>query len=166
MPVHLSLGSNVGDREENLREALASLASLDRVRVCAASRMYETEPLGVVDQPWFLNMAAEIETDLAPLELLDAIKGIEVELGRAPSACWGPRVIDIDIVLWDDRELEGDRLAIPHPEFRRRAFVLTPLAEIAGSARDPATGLTVLELAGRADATGTVRLHDPVDRAN
>lgn len=166
MPVYLSLGSNVGDRMENLRKALQLLGQQERVRVGAASRIYETEPIGIVEQPTFLNMAVEIETELAPLEFLKAIKGVEAEMGRIPSARWGPRLIDIDIVLWDDRVVEHDALVIPHPEFRSRAFVLKPLAEIAGDAVDPVSGKSVEELASETGAQGWVRRYEPAEAAS
>ncbi|MDQ1256306.1 MAG: 2-amino-4-hydroxy-6-hydroxymethyldihydropteridine diphosphokinase [Candidatus Hydrogenedentes bacterium] len=154
MRVHLSLGSNMGDRLVYLRAALAALAGLDRTRVGAYSRVYETEPVGEVQQPRFLNMAVEIETALEPLELLDCIQGIETELGRMRELPWGPRTIDIDIVLWGAERIASDRLTVPHKEFRKRAFVLEPLAEIAPEAVDPETGMTVEELAAQDDLLG------------
>jgi 2-amino-4-hydroxy-6-hydroxymethyldihydropteridine diphosphokinase len=156
MRVHLSLGSNVGDRLEHLRAALAALAGRDRTHVGAFSRAYETEPVGEVQQSRFLNMAVEIETVLEPLELLDCIKGIETGLGRQPGVRWGPRTIDIDIVLWGAERIDTDRLTVPHKEFRKRAFVLEPLAEIAPEAVDPCTGKTIAELAAQEDLLGQV----------
>jgi 2-amino-4-hydroxy-6-hydroxymethyldihydropteridine diphosphokinase len=156
MRVHLSLGSNLGDRMRNLQDALDRLDGLHHVRVVNVSDCYETEPVGVVDQPAFLNAAAEIETDLAPLELLDAVKAVEVELGRVPAVRWGPRLIDIDIVLWGDRLVREARLEVPHPAFRRRAFVLVPFAEIAPQAVDPVTGKTIGELAESPGGAGRV----------
>jgi 2-amino-4-hydroxy-6-hydroxymethyldihydropteridine diphosphokinase len=156
MRVHLSLGSNLGDRAANLRAALDALDRLDGVAVWAVSHAYETEPVGKTDQPEFLNVAAEIETDLEPLELLNAVKGIEADLGRVPAERWGPRTIDIDIVLWGPRIEATERLALPHPEFRKRAFVLTPLAELAPDAADPVTGRRVAELAAGPEAQGRV----------
>lgn len=154
--VHLSLGSNVGDRRAMLRAAVDALDAADGVRVCKASSMYETAPVGGVPQPEFLNMAVEVETALAPLELLAAVKGIERKLGRVPSERWGPRAIDIDIVLWEDAVLDEPDLTVPHREFRRRAFVLAPLAEIAPDAVDPVTGATVSALAASDEARGAV----------
>lgn len=154
MRVYLSLGSNLGDRKANLEAALAALDGWDGVSVTKRSHFYETEPVGEVDQPEFLNMAAEIETALEPIELLNAIKAIEAELGRKPSERWGPRSIDIDMVLWGGRVVETERLALPHKEFRNRAFVLAPLAEIAPDAVDPVTGKTIVELAARPEVQG------------
>jgi 2-amino-4-hydroxy-6-hydroxymethyldihydropteridine diphosphokinase len=103
-----------------------------------------------------LNLAAEIETAFDPLELLNAAKAIERGLGRTPTVRWGPREIDIDLVLWGSRIVETESLVLPHKEFRTRAFVLVPLAEIAPDAVDPVTGLSVRELAGRPEAQGDV----------
>lgn len=146
MRVHLGLGSNLGDREANLRNALDALAEHPRIAVRRESSVYETEPLGPAGQGRYLNMAAEIETDLEPLELLKVAKTIETGLGREPAERWGPRLIDIDIVLWGGLRLDTSALAVPHPEFRNRRFVLEPLAEIAPHAVDPVTGKTVARL--------------------
>jgi 2-amino-4-hydroxy-6-hydroxymethyldihydropteridine diphosphokinase len=154
--VYLSLGSNVGDRETNLCEAIHALSSTDGIRVTRISSWYETDPVGNTEQPAFVNVAAEIETALAPLELLNAVKTVEQRLGRRPSERWGPREIDIDLVLWGSRVMDTERLILPHREFRNRAFVLVPLAEIAKDAVDPVTGLTVGELAERPEAQGRV----------
>jgi 2-amino-4-hydroxy-6-hydroxymethyldihydropteridine diphosphokinase len=161
MRVLLSLGSNLGDRGAHLRAALDALDRLEGVAVTAVSHAYETEPVGKTDQPVFVNVAAEIETDLEPLELLNAVKSIERGLGRVPAERWGPRVIDIDLVLWGETVLRTPELTLPHREFRKRAFVLAPLAEIAPGAVDPVTGLTVAELAGRPEAQGRVIRRDP-----
>lgn len=163
MRMYLSMGSNEGDRAGNLRAAWNALDRLDGVHVVRVSRVYETEPVGVVEQPLFLNVAAEIETDLGPLELLKAVKGIERRLGRVPSERWGPRLIDIDIILCGECQMDSQELTLPHKEFRRRAFVLAPLAEIAPDARDPVTGTTVRELAASPEAAGTVRQLDRLD---
>jgi len=146
----------MGDREANLSAALDALDATEQVAVVIVSHCYETEPVGVTDQPMFLNLAAEIETDLAPLELLNAVKNIEGRLGRKPSSKWAPRVIDIDIILWGDTMMDSERMALPHKEFRNRAFVLAPLAEIAPDARDPVSGLSVRELVNRPEVTGHV----------
>jgi len=155
--VWIGLGGNVGDRAKMLREALHAVHELDRTRVVTASHLYETEPWGVSDQPLFLNAAAEIETELAPLELLNAVKGIEWRLGREPSVRWGPRRIDIDIILWDGIVVDEPELRVPHPAFRERAFVLTPLAEIAGAQRDPETERTIADLAQDPSEAGVMR---------
>ncbi len=159
MRVLLALGSNLGDREANLRAALAGLRDHAEVQLGACSHIYETEPLGQLNQPAFLNMAAEIWTGLPPLELLNVAKDIEGRLGRGPAERWGPRSIDIDIILWEQQTLSTERLTLPHKEFRNRAFVLAPLAEIAPDAVDPVTGKTVAELAGSQEAKGRVERH-------
>lgn len=163
MRVYLSLGSNLGDRAAILRAALSALAEVRHVQLAAVSDCYETEPVGKTDQPAFLNLAAAIETDLEPLELLDAVKDIERGLGRAPGERWGPRAIDIDLVLWGMRTIESETLTLPHAEFRKRAFVLTPLAEIAPQEIDPATGKTVSELAASPEAEGRVARWGHID---
>ena len=163
MAVHLSLGSNVGDRLDNLKRAVGALEATLGVRVTAVSAVYETDPVGESDQPSFLNAAIEVETALQPLELLAATQDIERRLGRVPTRRWGPRVIDIDIVLWDTVELATPGLTLPHPEFRRRAFVLAPLAEVAPDAVDPVTGATVAQLARSPGAEGRIcRLDDAI----
>ncbi len=162
MRVWLSLGSNLGDRAGYLNAAVAALRDLESTRVRAVSHGYETEPVGKTGQPAFLNAAVEIETELAPLELLNAVQGIEARLGREPSERWGPRVIDIDLILCGQEVITTDRLVTPHPEFRKRNFVLAPLAEIAPEVMDPVSGKTVAELAVLPEAQGRVRKCDAI----
>jgi len=161
MRVLLSLGGNVGDRMARLREAVAMLARHKGIRLTAVSSCYETEPIGIVGQPAFLNMAVEIETALEPLELLNTVKEMERAIGREPAMRWGPRVIDIDIILRGGCVMESCLITIPHPSFRQRAFVLTPLAEIAPDAVDPETGKTVAALAASPEAAGAVAFYAP-----
>ncbi len=163
MRVHLSLGSNVGDRVNNLGSALKALRATPGIAVAAVSHSYETSPVGHVRQPAFINMAVAIETKREPADLLDELKRIESELGRVPSLRWGPRAIDIDIILCEDRIIESERLTIPHREFRNRVFVLRPLEEIAGDAVDPVTGRAVSHLATLPEAQGTVKRLDKLD---
>ncbi|MGO9418862.1 dihydropteroate synthase [Roseiarcus sp.] len=129
--VVLALGGNVGDKVGALRRALAALDDEPGIALTAASRLYRTPPWGKTDQDWFANACALARTDLPPEALLDRLKAIETELGRKPGERWGPRVIDIDIIAYDDIALESERLTLPHPEALNRAFVLIPLAEIA-----------------------------------
>lgn len=138
---YLSLGSNLGDREANIHKALGLLG--ETVRVIRVSSLYETAPIGVTDQGHFINAVALIETDLDPINLLNAINGIEQSVGRVRNFRWGPRVIDIDILLYDNAVVNTPELTIPHPEMMKRAFVLIPLAEIAPD----------LELPGRLKAS-------------
>ena len=157
MAILLSLGTNQGNRQENLHAALEGLRALPGVSLTQCSPTYETEPVGLTDQPMFLNLAAEIETALAPLELLNAVKQLEGRLGRTPGLRWGPRTIDIDLILWNDLVLDSGTLTLPHREFRNRAFVLQPMMDIAPNAVDPLTGRTVAELAAAPGVLGAVR---------
>lgn len=127
--IYLALGTNLGDRLANLRAAIAALAP--QVRVEAESRIYETPPWGFLDQPAFLNMAVRAQTDLPPADLLTFLKQLESELGRVPTFRNGPRLIDIDILFYDDLVLNTPPLVIPHPRLHERDFVLVPLADIA-----------------------------------
>ncbi len=145
--VWLSLGSNAGNSLTNLRRAVHLLEQHPRISVICVSPVYRTAPWGVTGQPAFLNCAAEVETDLMPLELLEAAKRVEQCVGRQPRERWGPREIDIDLVLWPGRECISERLTLPHPRYRERAFVLIPLRDIAPYACDPATGEQVREMA-------------------
>ena len=159
MAVYLSLGSNMGNRLQNLQSAVEALRAELDVTVWKVSRVYETEPIGDIDQDPFLNMAVSLETTLEPLDLLACVQSIEDEMGRERTRRWGPRVIDIDIVLWDDVIVNEKTLTVPHPEFRKRAFVLTPLEDIAPVAKDPGTGLTIRELLRAVEVEGEVRLY-------
>jgi 2-amino-4-hydroxy-6-hydroxymethyldihydropteridine diphosphokinase len=145
--VYLGVGSNLGDRRRNLEAALEALRAHPQITVSAVSAFLETEPVGgPPGQGRFLNAAAAIETDLSPAALLEELKRIERAIGRKPGPRWGPREIDLDILLYGDMILETVTLAIPHPRMRERRFVLEPLAEIAPDARDPVTGGTVRKL--------------------
>ncbi len=156
MRVLLSIGSNLGGRLENITSALEKLNKLKDVEVKQTSHIYETEPVGRLNQPVFYNIAVEIETDLSPLELLSEVKKIEYELGRIPQERWGPRVIDIDIIFYGNVCINEKDLILPHAEFRRRRFVLEPLAEICSEAVDPVTGKTVKELLSNPEVEGKV----------
>ena len=152
---YLGLGSNLGDRDANLRAAISKLA--DFLHVERVSSVYETEPLLVEDQPLFHNIACAGQTSLDPFSLLRALKRIESDLGRVPGPRYGPRVIDIDILLLDDLVLTTPELIIPHPGMLERAFVLIPLAEIAPTQRHPVAGRTIEELALGLDTSGVRR---------
>ncbi len=142
--VFLALGSNLGDRLANLQAAIERLPPA--VRVLRLSPVYETAPWGFLDQPMFLNQVIWVETGLSPLDLLEYLKSIEVALGRKPTFRYGPRLIDIDILLYDDLIFESPCLTIPHPRLGERPFVLFPLADLAPHLRHPLTHKTVQEM--------------------
>jgi len=142
--VYLGLGSNMGNRQGNLDRALELLSQ--RLRVGQVSSVYDTEPVGNINQPRFLNLVCQVSTRLAPMELLTLVKGIEIKLGRPSGSSNGPRPIDIDILFYGDQVMENPKLVIPHPRFTERAFVLIPLAEIAPDLVHPVSSKTVKEL--------------------
>jgi 2-amino-4-hydroxy-6-hydroxymethyldihydropteridine diphosphokinase len=127
---YLGLGSNLGDRAANLWEATRCLGDLPSCTVNRVSRLYETAPVGPQDQNWFLNAVLSIQTSVPPQDLLLAAKQIERDMGRVPAARWGPRLIDVDILLYGDEHLTSDDLTLPHPELWNRRFVLVPLGEV------------------------------------
>jgi 2-amino-4-hydroxy-6-hydroxymethyldihydropteridine diphosphokinase len=143
--VYISIGSNLGDREGNCIRAI-ELLEKKGISVTKKSSVCETTPWGVKDQPLFLNMTIEITTGLKPHELLKILKDIEIDIGRETSSRWGPRLIDLDILLFGDRIVEEDTLRIPHPLMHRRAFVLKPLSEIAPDATHPVLRQRIHEL--------------------
>jgi 2-amino-4-hydroxy-6-hydroxymethyldihydropteridine diphosphokinase len=150
--VYLALGSNLGDRMANLRQALANLPPA--VEVEAGSTVYETPPWGYLDQPSFYNQVVRAVTDLSPQDLLAYLKEIEQRLGRTETVPNGPRPIDIDILFYDDLELETPQLGIPHPRMEGRAFVWVPLAEIAPDLIHPKLGKTAVQVVSELDCRG------------
>lgn len=156
--IFIGVGTNTGNRYHNLKMAVRKLALLAETR--QVSSVYETEPWGYADQPRFLNQVIEIKTSLEPEALLKALKQIEGDLGRTPTFRYGPRVIDLDILLFGQRKLVQDTLTIPHLRYTERAFVLLPFTEIAPEVHDPITGLTIQDLAGRVDPSGVELLFD------
>ena len=157
--VFLALGTNLGDRPANLCAAIAALPPSVVVR--QSSPVYETPPWGVTDQPVFLNMVVKAKTRLEPAALLAHLKRIEQELGRTPTVRWGPRVIDMDILFYDDLVLETPEATIPHPRLHERAFVLIPLADIAPDLRHPVLGKTVAEMLAECDTSGIKQYGQP-----
>jgi 2-amino-4-hydroxy-6-hydroxymethyldihydropteridine diphosphokinase len=153
---YIGIGSNLGKRQENCLRAI-ELIEKKGILVKNRSSLYETEPWGVKDQPLFLNMAIEVETDLKPLEFLRVLKDIEREAGRKESGRWGPRAIDLDILLFDDLLMKEDSLTIPHPLLHERDFVLRPLNEIAPNATHPFLKMSVHELLHRLQSADSRR---------
>jgi 2-amino-4-hydroxy-6-hydroxymethyldihydropteridine diphosphokinase len=152
---YLSLGSNVGDRSEQLRDAQARLSAAGRL--VAVSSLYETEPVEFTEQPWFLNCVLELETEKTPQELMATILGIEQEMGRRRVRKKGPRTIDIDILLFGDAVIDSPELTVPHAAMHQRRFVLEPLAEIAPEVQHPLLKKTIRELLDALPAGQTVR---------
>lgn len=133
----IGLGSNLGERVANIRRAIELLEGCKDVEVLRRASLYETEPVGIEAQPWFINTVVEIETRLTPCELFKLCKQIEGQVGREHKGRWGPREIDVDILLFGDVITNSDELVIPHPELHKRRFVLVPLCEIEGELMHP-----------------------------
>lgn len=142
---YIGIGSNLGDREENCEKALALLEQKG-IKTLKRSSMIETEPWGVREQPKFMNMAVEVTTDMVPTQLLLKLKEVETELGRTETTRWGPRIIDLDILFYNDIVMNSPELEIPHPHMREREFVLIPLSEIAPDKIHPVLKKSVREL--------------------
>ena len=143
---YIGLGSNLGDRSGNIEEAIDSLKAVDTIPVKKISSIYETEPEGVEEQAHFLNCALEVETNLPPGKLLASLKAIERQMGRSGGKRWGPRVIDLDILLYGGLVMKEVDLEIPHPLLPERLFVLSPLSEIASEVVHPTLGKSISDL--------------------
>ena len=155
--VYLSLGSNVGERARNLQDAIAALGKLG-VQVERVSSVYETEPVDYLDQPWFLNCVVQAKTELAARDLLHALRGIESQMGGKKLIAKGPRLIDIDILLYGNEIIDTPALQVPHPRMHLRRFVLQPLAEIAPDVQHPVSHLSIAELLARTPDKSAVRV--------
>jgi 2-amino-4-hydroxy-6-hydroxymethyldihydropteridine diphosphokinase len=155
--VYLGLGSNIGDREANLREAVQQIEAAG-IRVVRRSSFYETDPRDFLDQPSFLNAAIEVQTDLFPLQLLARLRIIEAAMGRRRITPKGPRKIDLDILFYGRSVIRTVELETPHPRIAERAFVLEPLAEIAPDFRHPVSGKTAREMLASLEPQGVQRL--------
>lgn len=152
--VYLSLGSNIGDKRENLLEAIKRVGELENTEVVKSSTILETEPFGYIEQDNFLNACLEVKTLLTPQEFLSSILKIELDMGRVREIKWGPRVIDIDILFYDNEIIQEDNLAVPHPWICEREFVLEPLSEIAPNYVHPLERKTIMMLARKLKESG------------
>ena len=149
MRVYVALGSNLGDSQQQLLDAIEALAGLPNTRVLARSRFYRTPPWGMLDQPEFLNAVVVLETPLLPHDLLDALLGIERDAGRERGGeRWGPRTLDLDLLHVDGKTVSDERLTLPHPHIAERAFVLLPLSELSPDLEIPGRGRVVDLLRG------------------
>ncbi|HPC04373.1 MAG TPA: 2-amino-4-hydroxy-6-hydroxymethyldihydropteridine diphosphokinase [Syntrophales bacterium] len=148
------MGSNLDQPADKCREAMGHLAALEHSRLIRVSSLYRTEPLGIADQDWFVNAVAEIRTTLPPRDLLSALLHIESLMGRVRAGRWGPRVIDLDLLLYGQSVIDEPGLTVPHPELHKRRFVLVPLNEIAPYAVHPVFGISVRGLLDRLAGSG------------
>jgi 2-amino-4-hydroxy-6-hydroxymethyldihydropteridine diphosphokinase len=156
--VYIALGTNVGEREKNLHEAIR-LLGVSGVQVRKVSSVYETEPVDYLDQPWFLNAVLKAETSMEAEQLLAALRRIETDMGSKKRFAKGPRLIDLDILLYDDATIDTPNLQVPHPRMLLRNFVLVPLAEIAPELRHPAWPASASELLKRSPDSSRVIKH-------
>ena len=161
-PVFISIGSNMGDRLRFCRQAIARVSAHEKIRSITASPFYETEPVDYTDQGWFINAVFKIETTLSPLRLLDELKSVQAEAGRMESAVrFGPRVLDLDILLYDDLIMDTPELTIPHPRMHKRRFVLLPMCDIGPNVLHPIFHCPVKQLLANLDPENqTVRRID------
>jgi len=143
---YIGIGSNVGNKVDQCEKAISEILKVDRHKLLVKSSLFKTKPIGYTSQDWFVNGVIKIETDLEPLDLLRVLKTIESQLGRKETFRWGPRMIDLDILIFDDREMRTEDLQIPHPLLHERQFVLVPLAEIDRDLVHPVLKKTIGEL--------------------
>jgi 2-amino-4-hydroxy-6-hydroxymethyldihydropteridine diphosphokinase len=154
---YIGIGSNLGEREQHIRAALDALAALPGTRLTRSSSLYDTEPVGGPDQPDYLNAVAELDTELTPRQLLWNLMRIERRLGRVRSVRWGPRTIDLDLLLAGDSVIDEPDLQVPHPELTRRSFVLVPLVELDPLLRHPVSGESLLQILSRLETRPPVK---------
>lgn len=155
--VYLGLGSNLGQREKNMNRALKELKNLRSVEVMKRSSIYEAEPVGFKDQGFFLNAVIKIKTKLPPLSLFYLLKGIEKKMGRIKGKRWGPRKIDLDMLLYDNVIMKDEKLVLPHPQMHKRRFVLIPLIELGSRLKHPVLKLTPKRLLGKIEESQKLR---------
>ncbi|MCF6248050.1 MAG: 2-amino-4-hydroxy-6-hydroxymethyldihydropteridine diphosphokinase [Desulfobacula sp.] len=157
--VFLSIGSNVGDKKQNLDQAVSLLQNHDHITVTSVSSYYQTEPQNYMDQDWFVNAAVRLDTTLEPMELLDALKQLETDLDKEGKPFrFGPRIIDLDIIYFSDAVFKTQRLEIPHPRMHERCFVLIPLCDIGADTIHPTLNLTTEELLDRIEEQETQKV--------
>jgi 2-amino-4-hydroxy-6-hydroxymethyldihydropteridine diphosphokinase len=159
----IGIGANLGDPAAQCRDAVRRVGTTPGVRVLRCSSLYRTAPVGPTEQGWFINAVAEVRTDLSPTKLFETLKAIERKMGRTEGPRWGPRVIDLDVLLYGQEVVDRDGLKIPHPEMHRRRFVLAPLCELASYAIHPAFGVSARGLLDRLIDPGVVELYVPVE---
>ena len=157
MRAFVGLGSNLGEREALIGQALDELAALPDTTLIRVSSLYDTEPVGVIEQPRFLNAVAMLDTELTARQLLWNLQRIEARLGRTRSQRWGPRTMDLDLLLYGDLVIEEDDLRLPHRELAQRAFVLVPLVELDPQITHPVSGLSVVQMLARLDHKSPVK---------
>ena len=158
---YIGIGSNVGDKARQCEQGISEIQKLDRHRLLARSSLYKTQPIGYTEQDWFINLVIKIETEMDAPALLSSLKEIESRLGRVETLRWGPRTIDLDILFFNDHQIQTDELTVPHPLIQDRQFVLVPLAEIDPNLTHPVLKKTVKELLeGLPEDQGVERLPD------
>lgn len=157
---YIGLGSNLGKKEKNLQMALKKIASLPEVKILQVAPIYKTDPVGLLEQDWFLNTVVEVECTKDPLWLLEELLEIENKMGRVRTIHWGPRVIDLDLLAYEDIVIKSDKLTIPHPYIKDRAFVLVPLSNISPELNLPGMG-RVIDLLNNVE--GKEQIHSYLD---